>query len=88
MGGLGALCGFGEGGIGVHVLLEGVDADAVHHVDEAFDLAVAQSQVGADQAVDHAGHLVAGERRADDAADGGTADGWRVPVGSSPTSGA
>ena len=43
MGGL--LRGLGESGIGVHVLLEGIDADAVDHVDEAFGL-VTQAEVG------------------------------------------
>src|SRR5262245_41831117 len=52
----------------IDMLLEGLDAGALHHVDEALVLAVAQLQVGFDEALDHAGDVRAREGRPDDLA--------------------
>src|SRR5258706_9683872 len=43
--------------VGIDVLLERFDAGAVHHVDEAFVLAVPYLEVGFDQPLDHGGPL-------------------------------
>src|SRR5437667_2063076 len=51
--------------VAIHEFLEGFDADAVHHVDEALGVAVAAREVAIDQPLDHVGHLGAGEGRAD-----------------------
>src|SRR4051812_29308199 len=51
--------------VGIDVLFEGLHADAMHHVDETFGLAVAQCEVNLDQALDHVGHVGAGKRRTD-----------------------
>src|SRR5690606_24533061 len=62
--------GLGQGRVGVYVGLEGFDANAVDHVDEPLGFAVPQPQIGLDELFDDVGHLVARERRADDAPDG------------------
>src|SRR5712692_9195948 len=51
--------------VAIHEFLEGLDADAVHHVDEALGVAVAAREVAVDQPLDHVGHFGASERRAD-----------------------
>src|SRR6267378_7657236 len=61
--------------VGIYGLLEGFDADAVHHVDEALGLAVAAHEVALDQLFDHVRDLGARERRADDLTEGCAAAG-------------
>src|SRR5438045_3467712 len=39
--------------VAIHEFLEGFDADAVHHVDEALGVAVAAREVAIDQPLDH-----------------------------------
>src|SRR5713226_7549220 len=51
--------------VAIYEFLEGFDADAVHHVDEAFGVAVATREVAINQPLDHVGHFGASERRAD-----------------------
>src|SRR5713226_4187088 len=51
--------------VAIHEFLEGLDADAVHHVDEALGVAVAAREVAIDQPLDHVGHFGTSERRAD-----------------------
>ena len=63
--------------VAIDVFLERFDADAVHHVDEAFVLAVAQLEVGLDQALDDVGHVGAREGRADDLAESSGRSGCR-----------
>src|SRR3954462_4521687 len=53
----------------IDVFLEGRDADAVHHLDEALDLAVAVREIALDQLLDDVRHLGARERRSDDFAE-------------------
>jgi hypothetical protein len=50
--------------VAIDAFLEGLDAYAVHHVDEALGFAVAALQIAADQLLDHPGHVRTGERRA------------------------
>src|SRR6266567_5908224 len=56
--------------VAIHEFLEGFDADAVHHVDEALGVAVASREIALDQLFDHVGDLGASERWADDLAEG------------------
>src|SRR5712664_2031183 len=56
--------------VAIYGFLEGFDADAVHHVDEALGVAVAPREIALDQLFDHVGDLGAGERWADDLAEG------------------
>src|SRR5712692_9872950 len=49
----------------IDLFLNGFDADAMHHVDEALDFAVAALEVALDEFFDHQGNVGAGERRAD-----------------------
>src|SRR5712692_11773790 len=51
--------------VAIYEFLEGFDADAVHHVDEAFGVAVATREVAINQPLDHVGHFGASERRPD-----------------------
>src|SRR6266853_1126515 len=51
--------------VAIYGFLEGFDADAVHHVDEALGVAVAAREVALDQLFDHVGDLGARKRRAD-----------------------
>src|SRR5436190_13946413 len=53
----------------IDVFLEGRDADAVHHLDEALGLAVAVREIALDQPLDHIGHLGARDGWADDFAE-------------------
>src|SRR5262249_29518426 len=55
--------------VAIDRFLEGFDADAAHHVDEALGVAVAARQVAVDQLLDHVGHLGARKRGADDLAE-------------------
>src|SRR5712664_3589996 len=57
--------------VAIDGILEGFDADAVHHVDEAFGVAVAAREVALDKLFDHVGDLGARERGTDDLAEGG-----------------
>src|SRR6267143_1381781 len=57
--------------VAIYGILEGFDADAVHHVDEAFGVAVAAREVALDKLFDHVGNLGARERGTDDLAEGG-----------------
>src|SRR6185295_15527638 len=69
--------------VGIDVLFEWFYSDAVHHVDKALVLAVAQLEVGVDQAFDDVGNVGACERRPDDPADPSllrAADGDLVPL--------
>src|SRR5712691_3032788 len=61
--------------VAIDGFLEGFDADAVHHVDEALGVAVAPREIALDQLFDHVGDLGAGERWADDLAEGYAAAG-------------
>src|SRR5258706_6480899 len=54
----------------IYGFLEGFDADAVHHVDEALGVAVAAREVTLDQLFDHVVDLGPREGRADDLAEG------------------
>src|SRR5438105_579176 len=56
--------------VAIYGFLEGFDADAVHHVDEALGVAVAPREIALDQLFDHVGDLGASERWADDLAEG------------------
>src|SRR5258706_9007109 len=56
--------------VAIYGFLEGFDADAVHHVDEALGVAVAAREVTLDQLFDHVGDLGPREGRADDLAEG------------------
>src|SRR3989454_4746966 len=56
--------------VAIYGFLEGFDADAVHHVDEALGVAVAPREIAVDQLLDHVGDLGASERGADDLAEG------------------
>src|SRR6267378_1455325 len=56
--------------VAIDGFLEGFDADAVHHVDEALGVAVAPREIAVDQLFDHVGDLGASERWADDLAEG------------------
>jgi hypothetical protein len=47
--------------VAIYGFLEGFDADAVHHVDEALGVAVAAREVALDQLFDHVGDLGARE---------------------------
>src|SRR5712692_2867495 len=47
--------------VAIYGILEGFDADAVHHVDEALGVAVAAREVAFDQLFDHVGDLGARE---------------------------
>src|SRR6266852_4453366 len=58
--------------VAIYGFLEGFDADAVHHVDEALGVAVAPREIALDQLFDHVGDLGASERWADDLAEGCT----------------
>src|SRR5215831_16540299 len=51
--------------VAINRFLEGVDADAMHYVDEALRIAVAARQIALDELLDHVGDLGPGERRAD-----------------------
>src|SRR5499427_4830212 len=51
--------------VAINRFLEGLDADAVHHVDEALRFAVAARDVALDELFDDVGNLGAGERGAD-----------------------
>src|SRR5262245_57647699 len=51
--------------VAIDALLEGFDADAVHHVDEALGFAVAALEVALEQLLDDRRDLRARERRAD-----------------------
>src|SRR4051812_27159125 len=53
----------------IDVFLEGCDADAVHHLDEALGLAVAVREIALDQPLDDTGHLRARDGWADDFAE-------------------
>src|SRR5438067_10886610 len=53
---------------GINAFLEGVEADAVHGVDEALVL-VTVVDVGVDKARDHVRHLMRSERGSDDLAE-------------------
>src|SRR5689334_1133681 len=55
----------------IDVFLEGRDADAVHHLDEALGVAVAVREIALDQLLDDVRHFGARERRADDFAERG-----------------
>src|SRR4051812_199555 len=55
----------------IDLFLEGIDADAVHDVNETLGVAVAALEIAFDQALDDVGNLVAREGRADDLADRG-----------------
>src|SRR5688572_16044599 len=55
--------------VAIDAFLEGLDADAVHHLDEALGVAVAVLQIGFDESFDDIGNVSAGERRADDLAE-------------------
>src|SRR5258708_2119262 len=61
--------------VAIYGFLEGFCPDAVHHVDEAFGVAVAAREIALDQLFDHVRDLGAREGRADDLAEGGTAAG-------------
>src|SRR6185503_3380142 len=52
----------------IDAFLEGLDADASHGIDESL-AGVARLEIGFDEALDHVGHLVRRERRADDLAE-------------------
>src|SRR5687767_3194043 len=54
--------------VAINTFLEGLDANAVHDVDEALDVAVAALEVTLDEALDHVGHVRPGERGTDDLA--------------------
>src|SRR5260221_312213 len=56
--------------VAITTFLEGLDADALHDVDEALGVAVALLEVALDQALDHVGDVGARERRPDDLAEG------------------
>src|SRR5438445_7429924 len=56
--------------VAIYGFLEGLDADAVHHVDEALGVAVAAREIALDQLLDHVGDLRSSERRADDLTEG------------------
>src|SRR5262249_53495207 len=51
--------------VAINRFLEGLDADAMHHVDEALRLAVAARQIAFDELLDDVGNLGPRERRAD-----------------------
>src|SRR4051812_15696348 len=55
----------------IDVFLEGGDAEAVHHVDEALGVAIAVREIAVDQPLDHVGHFGAGEGWADHFAERG-----------------
>src|SRR5688572_8153023 len=57
--------------VAINTFLEGLDANAVHDVDEALDVAVAALEVTLDEALDHVGHVRPGEGGPDDFAQGG-----------------
>ena len=57
--------------VAIDAFLEGLDADAMHDVDEALGVAVAALEVALDQLLDHVGHLGARERGADHLAERG-----------------
>src|SRR6185436_15654771 len=57
--------------LAIDLLLEGLDSDALHDIDEAFHLAVAAREVALDQAFDHVRDFGARERRAEHLAEGG-----------------
>src|SRR5258707_8915127 len=61
--------------VAIYGFLEGFDADAVHHVDEALGVAVAAREIALDQLFDHVRDLGAREGRPDDLAEGGAAAG-------------
>src|SRR5216684_2991382 len=61
--------------VAIYGFLEGFDADAVHHVDEAFGVAVAAREVALDKLFDYVGDLGARERGTDDLAERGAAAG-------------
>src|SRR4051812_33480152 len=54
--------------VAIDPLLERFDADAMHHVDEALNLALAPLQITLDQALDDIRHLRPRERRAENLA--------------------
>src|SRR5215471_3924218 len=51
--------------VAINRFLEGLDADAVHHVDEALRFAVAARDIAFDELFDDVGNLGSGERGAD-----------------------
>src|SRR5688572_18243371 len=55
--------------VAIDLFLEGFDADPVHHVHEALDLAVAPLEITLDQPLDYAGHIRPSKGGADDLAD-------------------
>src|SRR2546423_1281605 len=61
--------------VAIYGFLEGFCPDAVHHVDEAFGLAVAAREIALDQLFDHVRNLGAREGRTDDLAERCTAAG-------------
>src|SRR5712691_8568604 len=61
--------------VAIYGFLEGFDADAVHHVDEALGVAVAPCEIALDQLFDHVRDFGTREGRADDLAEGRTASG-------------
>src|SRR6266581_401171 len=61
--------------VAIYRFLEGFDADAVHHVDEALGVAVAAREVAIDQLFDHVRYFGTGKRRTDDLAEGCAAAG-------------
>src|SRR6266571_5112313 len=61
--------------VAIYGFLEGFDANAMHHVDEALGLAVAACEVALDQLFDDVRDLGAREGRADDLAEGCAAAG-------------
>src|SRR5712691_5840651 len=56
--------------VAIYGFLEGFDADAVHHVDEALGVAVAAREVAIDQLFDYVRYFGTGKRRTDDLAEG------------------
>src|SRR5207244_9699664 len=49
----------------IDAFLEGLDSDAMHHVDEALGFAVAALEIALDELFDDVGDLDPGERRTD-----------------------
>src|SRR3954469_6144159 len=54
--------------VAIDAFLEGLEADAMHHVDEALGFAVAAFEVAGDELLDHFGDVGACERGPDDPA--------------------
>src|SRR5687768_5344578 len=55
--------------VAIDLFLEGFDSNAVHHIHEALDLAVAPLEIALDQPLDYAGHIRPRKGGADDLAD-------------------